>query len=78
MFNQIKSCGISVQEPFFPWFIVYDFEVILQKEPCRVSDKLKWEAPHIPISVSSNVEGFKEPRCFVQDDLKKLLKDMLS
>ena len=64
----------------FPWFIVYDFEVILQKEACRVSDKLKWEARHVLVSVSvcSNVEGFREPRCFIQDDLKKLLKDMLS
>ena len=41
MFDQIKSCGIFVQHSFFPWCIVYDFEVILQKEPSRVSDKLK-------------------------------------
>ena len=78
MFDRIKSCGIGVQDAFFPWFIVYDFEVILQKEPCRVSDKLKWEARHVPVSVCSNVEGFREPRCFVGGDLKKLLKDMLS
>ena len=78
MFDQIKSCVIGVQDAFFPWFIVYDFEVILQKEPCRVSDKLKWEARHVPVSVCSNVEGFREPRCFVGGDLKKLLKDMLS
>ena len=71
MFDQIKGCGISVQDAFFPWFIVYDFQVILQKEACRVSDKLKWEAHHVPVSVSvcSNVEGFREPRCFIQDDL---------
>ena len=55
MFDQIQSCGISVQDAFFPWFIVYDFEVILQKEPCIVSDKLKWEAQHVPISVLGNL-----------------------
>ena len=76
MFDQIKSCGISVQDAFFPWFIVYDFEVILQKEACRVSDKLKWEACHVPVSVSvcSNVEGFREPRCFIRDNLKKTVE----
>ena len=79
MFEGLQQSGVLVEETFFPWFIVYDFEAILQREVSQVSENLKWEARHIPISVSvcSNVEGYTEPRCFVEANVRELLRQML-
>ena len=44
------------------------------------TEKLNWEAKHVPLSVSvcSNVPGFDRPKCFVTEgDPKLLVRNML-
>jgi len=62
-----------------PYFICYDFEAMLSKiedkeneedkEDKEKKPKTKWTHKHIPISVSicSNIEGYKEAICIVND-----------
>ena len=66
------------ERPFFPWFIVYDFESLLI--PTEMTQQtIKWTTKHHPISVSicSNVPEYLTPKCFVHADLKELLKEMI-
>jgi hypothetical protein len=62
IFDKLEQHGIVVPEEdrLFEWFLVYDFEAILQKSIEPSSDKLKWTHQHLPISVSicSNVEDY--------------------
>ena len=64
---------------YFQNFIVFDFEAVLCPQDDDQAGKLKWEAEHQPISVSvcSNVEGFQEPRCFVDPDCESLIHEVL-
>ena len=66
------------ERPFFPWFIVCDFESLLL--PVNTTQQtIHWKTKHHPISVSvcSNVTCYDSPTCFVSPDLKVLLKDMV-
>lgn len=65
IFDELKEIDIIVneQDKFFPWFIVFDFEAMLEDlDSNMTTTKLKLERIHRPISVSicSNVPEFKE------------------
>ena len=65
VFSQLEQYDISVplKDRFFPYFMTYDFESILQKQNSSPdTQKLRWEERHIPISVGvgSNVPGFEK------------------
>ena len=81
IFDKLAEFGIHVpkDEQFFPYFICYDFEAILEKVQIQSSEKLVWTQRHVPVSVSisSNVANFKDKQCFVSADIDKLLKDMV-
>ena len=53
--------------------------IIKRKEPDREnSAKSQWTTSHIPVcvSIASNVEGYREPRCIVDEDSDNLVKRM--
>ena len=65
-------------KPFFPWFIVYDFEAMLLPQQSH-QGSIKWQTRHHPISVSvcSNAPSYRESQCFVSEDLTELLTQMV-
>ena len=76
--DKLESVGINVpqSEKYFPNFIVWDMEAMLQKIQSTSDSqdkKLQWLTKHVPISISiaSNVSGYEEPKCIV--DLTLLL-----
>ena len=83
VFELLADEGITVDEEkqFYPYRITYDFESYFCKEDLpKSSDKLTWEAKHIPLSVSvcSNVPGYQEPQCFVTEgDPQELVSKMV-
>ncbi len=67
--------------PFQEHFIVYDFEVIQPKEEVKLDadgnmSNTRFTSEHIPCSVSVCSSRIKEPVCFINSDVKTLLKDM--
>ena len=78
IFDKLESVGLNLNqtEKYFPNFIVWDMEAMLQKiqSPNHLEDKtLQWLTKHVPISISiaSNVTGFEEPKCIVELNEKK-------
>ena len=61
---------VKEEDRYYPYGITYAFESYFLKEGLpRSSQKLTWEAKHVPLSVSvcSNVPGYTEPQCFVTE-----------
>ena len=85
-----QSLGVVVDSDvqYYPWFAVYDFESVLkpnntshnsdQEMNFDSSGKTEWTTTHIPVcvSIASNVEGYTEPKCFVDDDPDSLVQRM--
>ena len=70
VFELLADEGIIIPEEdrYYPYRITYDFESYFLKDDLPASsEKLTWEAKHIPLSVSvcSNVPAYQEPQCFV-------------
>ena len=81
IFQLLMDEGIDVPEDlrYFPYRATFDFESYFKHctEHPMNSEKLTWEAEHIPLSVSvcSNVPRYDEPRCFVSSgDPSDLIK----
>ncbi|KAJ8311825.1 hypothetical protein KUTeg_010638 [Tegillarca granosa] len=74
------NIDVPVTDRTFPWFIVYDFEAMLEKVDQDQTPYLKWTRKHIPISVSvcSNVPGYTEPFCIVDENCDQLVSSMVS
>ncbi|XP_071847518.1 uncharacterized protein [Apostichopus japonicus] len=74
VFEQLEDEGFAVPEKlrYHPYRAVFDFECYFesQVEGFRATDKLTWEAKHVPLSASvcSNVPGFLRPRCFISNE----------
>lgn len=71
---------VNEQDKFFPWFIVFDFEAILEDlDSNMTTTKLKLERIHRTISVSicSNVPEFKEEHFILEEDVEILLQNMI-
>ncbi|KAJ8306861.1 hypothetical protein KUTeg_014945 [Tegillarca granosa] len=82
IFDKLDEFGIHVsqKERTFEWFIVYDFEAMLQKTDQKQTDYLQWTAQHVPISVSicSNVEGYTDAMCFIDPNQERLVEQMIA
>ena len=54
IFQELENFGIGIPdcEKIYPFFIVYDFEAILEATQQKVSKNLIWTHKHKPISVS--------------------------
>ena len=71
IFTSLEEYNIKVDDPFYSYFAVYDYEALLKP----VHNK-QWVSEHkaISVSVCSNVPGFTTPQCFVHKNLAELLK----
>ena len=82
IFDKLESVGINISrnQKYFPYYIVWDMEAMLQKIQPSTQDKLKWLTKHIPISISiaSNVAGYEEPTCIVEMNAKSLISKMMT
>ena len=83
IFDELQeTVGIRVEPElqFYPWFAVYDFEAVLREiAPLDGGgETTQWTTDHVPVAVSvaSNVEGYSDPKCFVDDDPDHLVKLM--
>ncbi len=81
IFEQLVEYGICVppQDRFCDHFTVFDFESFLEPIDDDATDKLSWLQRHraISVSVCSSLEGFTEPKCFVDEDEDQLIMTML-
>lgn len=82
IFEQLEQEGLHIPEHqrYFPYRAVFDFECFLNKSAASSpTDKLTWEAKHIPVSVSvcSNVPDYQAPRCFVTEGDSQSLVDKM-
>ena len=82
IFDKLESLTIYVPESdrYYPAFIVWDMEAVLMKTNTSSTDQLHFLSKHIPVSVSvsSNVEGFCEPKCFVDIFSNNLISKMMT
>lgn len=80
IFERLEEYGINTnpEERFNDWFLCFDFESLLIKLDSQEEGKLKFTQYHHPVSVSicSNVDGYREARCFIDNSLEHLLKQM--
>lgn len=79
IFDKLEGQGIHVQGRVYPWFVVYDFEAMLDPIKESNSAKLTWTQRHEPISVSvcSIVERFTDPHCIVEPEVETLVRKIV-
>jgi G:T-mismatch repair DNA endonuclease (very short patch repair protein) len=81
IFEELENYGISIplSERKFEEFVVFDMEAMLTPISLHPTKKLSWTHEHIPISVAlcSNVDGFTEPICIVNDNCDELVGEMV-
>lgn len=71
---------VNEQDKFFPWFIVFVFEAMLEDlDSNMTTTKLKLERIHrlISVSICSNVPEFKEEHFILEEDVEILLQNMI-
>ena len=82
IFDKLESLTIYVPESdrYYPTFIVWDMEAVLMKATTSCTDQMIFLSKHVPVSVSisSNVEGFCEPNCFVDISSNNLISRMMT
>jgi hypothetical protein len=82
IFDELENFGISVphSKRKFKEFAVFDMEAMLSPISIQSTEKLLWSHDHIPISVAicSNIEGFMEPFCIVNDNIDELMGGMMN
>ena len=80
LFEKLELIGVKVNplDTVNPYFAVFDFESILQKIEENSGEKTKYFQKHKPVSVSvcSNLDGYRNPKCFVNENVKQLVTDM--
>ena len=76
IFDKLEEFGIKIEDPYFEYFALYDYEAMLKP----VQGDKKWTAEHeaISVSVCSNVPGFTSPKCFINSNLRKLIEMKIS
>ena len=81
IFEKLEYLDIFVplNQRFYHNFSVWDMEAILLKLDQNVTETLHWISRHEPISVSiaSNIEGYNNPKCFVDLSSKNLITKMM-
>ena len=82
IFDKLESLTIYVPESdrYYPTFIVWDLEAVLMNTSPSCTNQMNFLSKHIPVSVSisSNVEGFCEPNCFVDTSSNNLISRMMT
>ena len=81
IFDKLESLTIYLPESdrYYPTCIVWDMEAVLMKTSPSSTNQMIFLCKHIPVSVSisSNVEGFCEPNCFVDTSSNNLISKMI-
>ena len=83
IFQLLEDEGFTIPDhlKYFPYRATFDFECMFNpKTSLNDTEKLTWNAKHIPLSVSvcSNMIEYDQPNCFVSDgDSKQLVKEMV-
>ncbi|KXJ22829.1 Zinc finger and SCAN domain-containing protein 22 [Exaiptasia diaphana] len=83
IFDLLEDEGITIPDHlrFFPYRATFDFECMFSQDQLpKNSDKLSWQAKHVPLSVSvcSNVPQYQQPQCFITNgDSKELVQEMV-
>lgn len=81
IFEKLEYYGIVVpkEERHYEYFLVYDFESMLKKEETNISEGTTYSHRHVPIAVgvASNVPGFTDGKCIVDEDPNEVIKNML-
>ena len=79
IFEELSYFGIGCSDRVFPYFATFDFESVLKKVQSQGTSKTEWTHEHVPISVSvcSNVPGFLDPHCMVNEDPDVLVREMI-
>ncbi|CAB4000813.1 Zinc finger and SCAN domain-containing 22, partial [Paramuricea clavata] len=84
IFDLLADERIEIPEDlkYFPYRATFDFECYFKhtSNHSRNTEKLTWQAEHIPLSVSvcSNVPGYTEPKCFVSSgDTSKMIQEFV-
>ena len=84
VFEELEEHSVFVpkEERFFKWFMVWDLESMLlpNNTNCENADaKIKYTQTHqaVSCSIASNVDGFREPVCIVNDNVDHLVTEMM-
>ena len=82
IFRELEIMGIETGDidKLYSHFVVWDMEALLVQSDHASTKNLKWLSTHIPVSVSvaSNVEGYQDPVCFVNQDVPSLINEMVT
>ena len=80
--DKLESLTIYVPEShrYYLSFAVWDMEAVLMMTNTPSTDQMHFLSRHVPVSVSvsSNVEEFYVPKCFVDISLNILISKMMS
>ena len=78
IFEELDLVGIHAREEdrFYPWFIVYDFEAVLEKINHSISTVTHLTSKHVPISVAvcSNYGEYRTPKCIMNSNYGELIE----
>ena len=80
IFERLECEGIVVDKDirYTPWFACFDCEAILEPlEYEATSTKYIQSHQLVAISVSSNIDGFREPKCFVDADPNRVITETM-
>ena len=70
---------VPKKDRFYPFFASFDLEAMMKHVAYRQGSKLKWVSQHIPfcMGVCSNIPGFLEGYVYINDDMDKLVQEMI-
>ena len=79
IFDKLESSTIHVPESerYYVTYAVWDMEAILMKTNTPSTDQMHFLSRYVNVSVCSNVEGFYEPKCFVDISSDNLISKMM-
>ena len=79
IFEELDLVGIHTkkEDRVYPWFIVYDFEAVLEKLHHSISSVTELTNKHYPISVAvcSNLKHYRTPICIMNSDYPTLIHE---
>ena len=76
---QYLDIFVPLNERFYSKFSVWDMEALLLKLDQNVTEKLHWISRHelISVSIASNIDGYNNPKCFVDTSSESLITKMV-
>ena len=71
--------SVKLEKKFvpYPYFIVFDFEALLLKLSCQMTEDLSFNTKHIPVSVAITDNLSNKPTFLVNPNPEELIKDFI-